>query len=255
MLTQTLWWFGIGLIVCILARAIKGGFFKKYLVFYVYLSYVLSLTLFKFYLYVFRFRPGSYRTFYWYTEFLSVAIGYCVIWEVYGHALSAYPGTLRMARRLVIAIFVMVAARAFANSLAGPIWGSAETVLDLERNLRTVQAVLLLVIVAVVTYYMIPIGQNLRGIILGYGFFIGTLVINNTLWSTLGDTYQKWLQYSQTITWLITSLIWSAMLWSYHPNPTPESAIEIERDYERLSARTAQNLAKVRGYLLGTVRS
>lgn len=253
MLTQILWWSGNALIACLLARAIGGGFFTKYLVFYIYLSHVLLLALLRFYFYVFESK--LYADVYWYTQVLSVAIGYCVIWEIYQQALSAYQGTLRIARHLVLAVFIAVVARGFINSFTGPVWGPAETVMDLERNLRTVQAILLVVVLGLLAYYLIPIGRNLRGIILGYGFFIGTSVINMTVRSHLGETFQLWWQYFQSTTYFVALLIWSVTLWSYHPNPAPVTEIEIERDYELLSAQTAQAISKARGYLFRTVRS
>ena len=252
MLTQIIWLSGSLMTVCLLVRAITDRFYSKYVVFYIYLTHVLLLSCLRYYLYYFN--PGAYRTIYWYTQFLSVAVGYCVIWEIYEQALAAYPGSLRMARQLVLGIFIVVVAKALSNSLDGPVWGPAETVLDLERNLRAVQVFLLLGVLALLRYYMVPIGRNLRGIVLGYGFFIGALVVSNTLWSQLGDTFQIWLQYFQSMAWLVTLTIWAATLWNYHPNPTPDASIAIERDYEWLSARTEQAVAKARGQLMGGVR-
>jgi hypothetical protein len=252
MLTQTLWWSGNVYLAILLVRAIAGRFFTKYLIFYIYLSHVLLLMLLRFFFYLLG--PNVYRTFYWYTQFFSVAIGYCVIWQIYQQALVAYPGTLRMARGIVLSIFIGVVAKVLVNGLTGPVWGPIDTVVDLERNLRAVQAVLLVVVIAVIIYYMIPIGRNLRGIILGYGFFLGTGVIAMTLRSLLGDSFQLWWRYSQSIAWLATLVIWSATLWSYHPNPVPEADVGIERDYEWLSAQTARAVARARGHLLGGVR-
>ena len=253
MLTQILWWSGNVILACLLARAVKDRFFAKYLVFYFYLSHVLLLMLLRFYFYVFK--PSAYRAFWWDTQIISVAIGYCVIWEIYQQALAAYPGTLRMARCLIWALFLIVVAKALSGALSDPAWVLANTVGELERNLRAVQAGLLFVVLSLLTYYVIPIGRNLQGIILGYGFFVGTGVINYSLRSQLGERFQLWWRYSQSIAWLVTLLIWSVTLWSYHPNPKPETEIEIERDYELFSARTAQAVAKARGYLLRAVRS
>lgn len=252
MLTQVLWWLTNALMGILVIRALSAKIFARHLVFFIYLSHVLALELLRFYLYVFK--PGIYRTVYWYTEFLSVAIGYCVIWEIYERALAEYPGTLRLARSLVLTIFLSVLAKGLINSLSGPVWGAAETVRELERNLRAVQVVLLVVVVAVLRYYIIPIGQNLRGIIFGYGFFLGTGVIINTLWSQMGESFLLRLQYAQSMAWLITLLIWSATLWSYCPNPIPEGEIEIERDYEWISTRTAQALSRARAQVLRGVR-
>jgi hypothetical protein len=252
MLTQILWWSCNALIACLLARAIQARFFTKYLIFYIYLSHVLALEFLRFYLWVFK--SNAFDPVYWYTEFLSIAIGYCVVWEVYEQVLAAYPGTLRMARCIVSALFAIVLARAISNSLSGPFWGAAKTTFELERNVRVVQAALLVVLLIVLTYYKIPIGRNLRGVILGYGFFISMRVIGMTLRSDIGEVFQPSLRYFQSVAYLVTLLIWSAALWSYHPNPKPETEIEIERDYESLSAHTAQAVAKARGYLVRTVR-
>lgn len=252
MLTQVLWWSCIACVSLLLIQGVKGRFFSKYLVFYLYLCHVLLTELLRFYLYTNH--RNAYRTFYWYTEFVSLAAGCFVLWEVYGQTFAAYPGTLRMARWLLLSIFILVLAKGLINSLSGPVWGPAETVLDLERNFRTVQAVMLAVIVGVLKYYMIPIGRNLRGIVLGYGVFVGTLVINNTLWSQFGDRFQLWLQYSESAAYLVTLLIWCAALWSYHPNPAPAREIEIESDYEWLSARTAQAVSRARAQVLRGVR-
>lgn len=252
MLTEILWWTGNASMALVLARAIKGKFFTKYLIFYIYLSHVLVLALVRFYFFVFK--STTYRTLYWYTEFFSLAIGYCVIWEIYNQALAAYPGSLQIARGLVLATFIVVVAKVFINRLTGTLWELEATVLDLERNLRTVQATLLVVVVVVLRYYMIPIGRNLRGIILGYGVFVSTLVINNTLWSQFGDRFQLWLQYSQSVAYQIALLIWCLTLWFYHPNPVPEANIEIERDYEWLSVRTAQAVSRARAQVLRGVR-
>ncbi len=253
MLTRIVWLSTIAFEGALLVRAIRGHFFSKYFVFYLYLSHVLVLELPRFY--VFVFKPSSYATFYWSTEFVSVAIGYCVIWEIYQQALAAYPGTLRMARWLVLGFVLSALGKLVIDRSPGPVWGRVETVVELERNFRAVEAFLIMAILAVLGYYMIPIGRNLRGILLGYGFFIGVAVINNTVRVHLGyDTFRLWWSSFQKSAWLITSVIWAFTLWSYHPNPAPETEVRIERDYELLSERTALALGKARVFLLRAIR-
>ena len=252
MFANIIWWSCDALVVCLLALAIGRGFFKRYLVFYLYLSQVLIVSVFRYPFYLFD--RSVYRNVYWYTEFLSLAFGYCVVWEIYRQALAQYPGTLRMARTVILTFFIVIVASGLANSLSGPVWGAAETVMDLERNLRVVQMILLVIILGVLQYYAIPIGRNLRGIIWGYGFFIGMNVINHTVRSYLGDTFQPlWISF-QSVAYLISLLIWVATLWSYHPNPTPETEAEIERDYQLLSARTALAINKARGYIIKDIK-
>lgn len=253
LLRQTIWLSFIAFEGALVVRAFWGRFFSKYLVFYLYLSHVTILDLVHFYV---KFaKPSSYPAFYWSTEFVSVAVGYCVIWEIYQQALAPYPGTLRMARCLVLGIFIVVLAKGVINGATGPVWGQVDTVAELERNLRAVEVFLIVAIVIVLGYYMVPIGWNLRGILLGYGFFIGVAVINNTVRVHLGyDAFHLWWDAFQRSAWLITLVIWAFTLWSHHPNPAPEAEVRIERDYESLSERTALALGKARSFLLRGVR-
>src|SRR6266404_2624980 len=99
MLTQILWWTGNLLIALLLVRALGRRFFAQYPTFYFYLSLILIVSFLRFYFYTYALK--NYGPFYWYTEFISVAIGYGIIWEIYERALTGYPGSLRMARRLV----------------------------------------------------------------------------------------------------------------------------------------------------------
>ena len=252
MLSQILWWAGNLVISFLLARCLRGRFFTKYPVFYFYLSYVLLESLLRFYVYVVH--ASRYESFYWYTQFLSVALGYCVIWEIYTQALADYPGVARMARIVLLAVFVVVVAQALVHALSDPVWSAPEIPALLERNLRTAQALLLVGIVGLLLYYAIPVGRNLRGMILGYGLFISASVISLTLRSHLGKGFEPWWHYFQPMAYFAALLIWAATLWSYQPNPQPRTEIKIEPDYELLSEQTAKAIAWARSYLLRTVR-
>src|SRR5579885_2867131 len=140
MLTQALWWSCNALIAWLLLRATLGGFLRKYLIFYAYLAHVLILAFVRFSFYILR--PHNYSNFYWYTEFISVAIGYCVIWEIYDHALAGYPGTVRIASVLIWVSFIAVIGKSVFNAFSDPAWAIARSTGELERNLRIVQAAL-----------------------------------------------------------------------------------------------------------------
>jgi len=251
MFTQLLW-AASALEGLLLIRAIKGGFFKRYPVFYVYLSYVLLQSLLGFCVYILK--PGFYPKFYWYSQFVSVALGYGVIWEIFRQALAHYPGVARMARNVLSAVFLVVVSKTFVNTLSGPAWSPAKTTAELERNLRTVQAILLMIIVGLMIYYVIPTGRNLKGMVLGYGFFIGASVINLTLLSHLGGQFRLWWRYLPAITYSVTLIIWCFTLWSFQANPQPESEVGIERDYELLAARTTKLLMQARVHLVRAIR-
>ena len=253
MLTQILWWGGNALIALLLLRSVTERFFRKYPMFYGYLSYVLLESLLRFYIYVFH--PSAYQSFYWWqTQFIGVALGYGVIWEIYHQTLTSYAGVARMARILLSAIFVAVVIKVLVGSLSDPVWSGPATAVDLERNLRTAQAILLITIVGLIAYYAIAVGRNLRAMILGYGFFIGASVISLTLRSYLGMRFQPSWQYLQQTIYDVTLAIWCAGLWQYAPNRVPRDKVMLECDYEVLAAQTTKLLDQVRTYLTGAVR-
>jgi len=253
MLTQVLWWGGNALISLLLLRSLTGRFFRRYAMFYVYVSYVLLESLLRFYIYVFH--PMAYQTFYWWhTQFIGVALGYGVIWEIYRQTLANYAGAARMARILLPTVFIAVVVKVLTGSLGGPVWSGSATAADLERNLRTAQAILLIIIVGLLGYYAIPVGRNLRAMILGYGFFISASVIRLTLRSYLGEKVQSSWQHAPQIVYVVTLAIWCAGLWLYAPNPEPTDEPALERDYERLAAQTARLLAQLRAHLMRAVR-
>lgn len=252
MLTQALWWTGNASLIVLLVRATSGKLFTKYPVFYFYISWVILDSFLSYYLYVAH--PRAYESFYWYTQFLSVALGYCVIWEIYAQALAQYPGVARLGQILLLAVFIIVVGQTLAGSLSAHALLPSQIPAVLERNLRAAQAMLLVAIVALLIYYAIPVGQNLSGMILGYGLFIGASVVSLTLRSHLGKPFQPWWQYFQPTAYFATLLVWCGTLWSYKPNPRPTTEIELEPDYERLSAQTAKVIAWARSYLLRSVR-
>ncbi len=248
MLSQLLWWASNFLVCLLLARAIRGRYLLRYGVFYVYLSWVLLDSLISFYLYVSR--PWAYETYYWNAQFLSVALGYGVIWEIYTQVLADYPGVARLGRSALLAIFVLLVSKTLAQTISGQIGSPAEVPAILERDFRTVQGLLLLILVVLVAYYAIPVGRNLKGMIVGYGLFVAVSIASLALRAELGRIFQSWWQYLQPAAYDGALLTWCISLWSYQPNPRAEVGIGIERDYENLATETAKALARVRAYIL-----
>lgn len=252
MLTQILWWLGMALEVALLVRGVRHNLAKAYPIFYTYIAYVLVESLLRFWAYVWH--PALYGLFYWSTQFVSVIVGYGVVWEICRQALSRYPGTFRMARNAIALIFVVVISKVLGNSLNGEGWSLAKTTADLERDSRTVQAFIILAIIGLLAHYRIRTGRNLRGMMLGYGFFIGTSVVTLTVRSYLGYGFQIWWQYLQPAAYVLVLLVWCVTLWSYQPNPEPEGETRIEQDYQALVHATRQRFRQVRARVGRTVR-
>lgn len=251
--TQAAWWSENALEALLLYRAIHGGFFGKYPVFYSYLSYVLLSSVSGFAIYIWK--PAFYPTFYWSLQLVSVTIGYCVIWEIFRQIFRPYPGAARLTRNVLAAILVFVLCKVFLNAALHGSWvAPARNPADLERYLRIVQAALLLTIVGLVTYYVIPLSRNIKGMILGYGLFIGLSVIQLALGAFLGNSFQKIWSHLASVSYSAALVTWCATLWTYQPSVSLRGETALGHDYERLAARTANVLAQLRGNLLRAPR-
>src|SRR5436853_18645 len=81
--------------------------------------------------------------------------------------------------------------------------GLARSVFAFERNVRTIQVVLLASLMALIRYYSVQIGRNLRGLITGYLFFVGFNVLVLGFRSHIGTNFQVQWQYLQQASYLI----------------------------------------------------
>ena len=253
MATYILW--GAELILCASLVVVLAGknLFRKFPFFFLYLTLVLAIGLIR--MYVYAFKLDQYFALYWYTQFLSVAVGHAVLWEIYQQSLRDYPGTLKIARVLVSTLFAGALILALVNAFTGEASALIRSSVAFERNLRALQGALLTLLLALIGHYAIPLGRNLWGLILGYGFYIGVSVVTLTLRSYLGVSFDVWWHYLQLSSYLIALSIWLPALWVYAPNPKPDVAIRLEEDYEILAERTYRAIGKARNSLLRLLES
>ncbi len=247
MFGQVLWWIEIAVEALLVARAIGAKFYTKYTLFYFYLSSVLLLELFRFA--VFTNLPISYPLFYWRTQFLAAIAGYAVILEMYTQVLKKYRGAVRAANGLLLCLLGPVMLKIIVGAGSGSAWTSGDTMAALERDMRALQAALLLVIIALLAYYKIPAGRNLRGIVVGYTCYVGASVVCLGFGSLPGFGPRPVWRSVQPLAYLATLSIWCFTLWSYHANPEPGPESKIERDYRYLSEQTKKTLSRARSYL------
>jgi hypothetical protein len=239
-----------GLLVLLLISAVRGKFFTKYPLFYTYVTGSLLAASARFFFFTFRAsHPDEYNLVYWYTQFLLVAGGHAVVWQIYAHTLLPYHGAAKMARVLVSAVYVLILMEICFFVLAGHAEDLTASIIRLERNLQGIQAVLLVLFSMLVWYYGIPLGRNVQGLLLGYGLLVVTRLITLTFRSVLGTDFYSWWYYSEPICIFATLLIWFLGFRSYYPNPEPECEIELEHDYNMATQRTLEALEKARGYL------
>ena len=254
MLSQSIWWSGVALEVLVLIRGFRGKLVSRYPVFYTFIAFVLFQGLLRFLAYYWR--PQLYRDVYWTTEFLAVMVGCAVVFEIYRIGLSSYPGTARMARNALAFVFALALTKALVDVASDPRWWLEATARDVEGAVRAVQALSVIALVALFLFYAIPFGRNLRGILLGYGFFIFLSLLSLTFASSVVNktAHDVW-SYAHSGSWVMALSLWVAHLWSYRVNPVPSTRVDLDLEYQRLAASTHRRLQEARGYLAKAVRS
>ena len=242
-LAQTLSWIGLFLECLLLYRGTRSRLLARFPIFYAYISVVLLQSI----LLTVTQTSTRYPEYYWGSQIVALVVGSLVIFEVYRVGLRQYAGTAKIARKLLFLVFALTLAKVIVNQWnSGKFWGLAATTAELERNLRVVQACALLALVAALLLYRIPVGRHLKGILTGYGLFVVSCVIQLSLRSYLGMSFQKNWNYLQPFTYWIFLTIWIAALWS----PVKEDAFEPmelpEDGYSRLAQKTQEDLEKIR---------
>ncbi|HEY4816557.1 MAG TPA: hypothetical protein VIH67_03955 [Candidatus Acidoferrum sp.] len=251
MLGQLIWWSSIALEMVLLVRGLWSRLAYRLPVFYSYIAFVVLQEIARFL--AFQRNVPVYKRVYWVTEFLGLAIGSLVVFEIYKVSLAAYPGAARMARNALAFVFLTALAKGLLNApISAARWQASSTALEMERALRAVQAAAILALVVLFLLYSIPFGRNLRGILLGYGLFVGERVI--CLRFVSQQTHNFWF-YAYSASYIGALSLWLGHLWSYEPSPSPKGSVELELEYQTIATATRRRLQEMRGYVRKAVRS
>jgi hypothetical protein len=228
------------LLAILIIRAIQGGQFSRYRIFSSYICYQFGMGIAVFILYTLR--SNSYLAFYWYIQFVSVALGFAVIWEIYSHTFRSFPGTLKLARFTVSILFIAILTIAVIDAFWGEPGGLTRRVIGFERNVRAAQAILLIGLLALIWLYSIPLGRNLGGLIWGYGVFIGISIVTLALRAYIGPSFEFVWQLLQQSSYLVTLMIWVPSFWTYQEVPKFESEVVPRKEYSTLVERSSRDI-------------
>jgi hypothetical protein len=241
MLSETIWGGGIVLEVLLLARGFRARLISRYPFFFAYSAAVLAMALL-------LIVPGLYDKLYWALQFLTLIIGYGILLEILNHVLAPYPGAEKFAKTSGLLAIAVIFCFALVFPHVRPQW-SPGTSVEFERDLRTVQAIFISGLLAVVSYYGIVIGRNMKGMIVGYGLYIVTSLISLAVRAYAGASFTVIWRIVQPLSFDVSLVIWAVALWSYCPNPLPSPTIQLEADYEAFVSKTRKALGSVRGHL------
>jgi hypothetical protein len=250
MLTEIIFWTGVTLLALLLLRAIRGNWVRRFPVFFSYNLFVFMESLVLYVLY--KEYPERYVSAYWTCEFVGVLLGTLVLFELYRVTLRAYPGTARMARNMLCLVFALACAKVMANLSYGPAWWPAKDVAEIERNLRAVQGFAILALILVIAGYAIPRDRQLKGILAGYTLLVANSIVQLSLLSHLGASFQRIVVYLQPITYDLVVCIWVVALWPrVAAGDGPTGKPEVSSDHETLVSRARRELQEIRHGLPG----
>jgi hypothetical protein len=244
MLSQLILWSSVLLESLLLYRGFREKLASRYPAFYCYIAFVLVQDPICFFVY--KWAHPIYTFVYWTAEFLCVLISCGIVFEIYQGGLAAYPGTARMARKVLGLVFVIALVKALAND---PRWWMETTTTNIEGTLRTVQGVAVIALVALFLFYSVPLGKNLRGIVLGYGLFVCWSVVCLTFAPVTVGKIHVLLGYLYPALYPISLLVWLRYLWSYQASHAAKPTAPSDQDYGRIARGTERRLQEARGYL------
>jgi hypothetical protein len=247
----------------VLGRGFVAGLLRKFPLFYSYIFLVFAGEVLRFGSYRWQ-SQELYAEIYWITQLVAYVFGSAVLFEVYQKSLATFPGTARMARNILFLAFALLLAKSIVMAAPGGVWAWVSNApVEMERDLRIIQAVALIALVGLLLTYAIPVNGNLKGILAGYGLFVASGVIQLTLVSHYLSVLQTshfvnamltiWA-YAQPTCYLLVLGVWVVALWSYRPAMASMRIAEPAVDYEVLTARTRGRFEKVSAELAKGVR-
>lgn len=242
MSTYLIWWAAIALEAIVLFRGTQAGLLRKYPLFYGYIGWVLATDLIE--LWAYYFAPDLYAPLYWPSDFVTIMVSYAVILEIFRWSTRHKPGIRRLAQDVLLTVFALTVAYAVVDFAHGGSRSLSRAIADLSRDLRYVEAGVLLIMLWLFARYRIPLGRNLLGLISGYSFWLACNIVNLAFLFRPSNEISIVLRGMLPATYLLTLVIWCASLWSPQPEPAQPRENRIERDYDLLATHTHAVLAR-----------
>ena len=252
MLANFIWSTAIALEVAILLRSGLTGLLKKYPLFFSYIGCVLLKEIVG--LLTRAWAPKLYEPLYWPTELATILASYAVMVEIFRWSTRHKPGIRRLTQRALLSAFALTFAYAASNFMYGKFSSLARAVVALGRDLRYVEAGVLLLMLWLLLRYRLPLGRNVLGLLIGYSFWVGINVVNLAFWFVPGNEFSNLLRGLVPTTYLFTLGVWCVTLWSAYPEPVQSAETRIEQDYEILAAKTQAVIARMSTRLVRIIR-
>jgi hypothetical protein len=110
--------------------------------------------------------------------------------------------------------------------------------LNWERNLRLVQSLLLLAILAPIFRRGLGMGRNMRSTFLGYGICVAASLVILAVRSYAGTVAQHAWQVAQPFSYFVCLLIGLYAMWAYCPSPSAPAVVRSTDNRDLKAVRT-----------------
>lgn len=205
-----------GILVALLWTKKIGQKFPLF-VFYIATSFLFSITMYIIYLSAFRMRflRPIYAKVYWVNEAVGVLLGLAVVYEIFKHLFSPYPGLRKLATQVFqvsIALLVLLGCIvAYAQPL-GEHNPYQAAFLVVEQAGRVLEVGLLLSLLLFASAFGLHWRQYLFGITLGLGIFVTVELVAVTMRVQFGVTAGSIFNMVRTISFNSSLIIWISYL-------------------------------------------
>ena len=254
LLSLLIWWCGIALEAAILFRALRAGTIPRYPNFYVYAG-SLFLTDGLLYL-VYVLWPSKYLAWVWYPSFVVLFLGCGILVETFRHVFFRYAGADKIARAAsYLVVGAAVCFGAFYHVIIPNAQAAQFLYVRLQRDFLTVQAILLLAMLLIASYYRITLGRNMKALMLGYGQCVALTLAALALRAYIGMGFERAWNMIQQLSYLAALVVYLIGLWSYWPDPNPQGTIRADEDYAALASKTKDMVSATSTHLVRMERS
>lgn len=227
LLDQVISALGLALVAVSLWRGSSQKLLRHYPYFYSYLGYVFALHIFV--LWAAQLDPSDYALAFWWGSSMAALLRFFVVWEVFCHSFSPRQPIRQLAGQAAALLMTALTMAILLGNDKLPFLYKAESFFpDLERKMGLIQASLLMTCLFLVRYYAIPLGRNTWGMALGLGGYLSVSVMNFSALE-LVESFLPFWRYIRAFSFIGMAALWTWALWSYAPNPQPQTDAEVGR--------------------------
>jgi hypothetical protein len=211
----------------LLLRAWLVSIVGRFPLFYSYITYVLISSLVALTVY-YRF-PKQYQAVAWFLLMVTWVAEFAVLLEVSDHIFEPYPSIGRLGRLLTACICTIFFFAFILPSLLGH-QSRRVVFLDLSRSAFLTKAALIVVLLAAIRLYELPLRENISGMLLGFSVYLALNVVNVALDERFYPSYVPIFAVVGPSSYVLALTIWNVALWRFEPvvlaRPAVRGAVE-----------------------------